>query len=99
MQAATSLNQGWGALRFFVDGNAPSETEGVMPNKEILSPNDLAEMLGYTEAGLRRMRKENRGPQCYKRGPRVFYFYEDVIAYVKHGVRRAAEVNEIDGQA
>ncbi len=60
--------------------------------QEFLSPKQLAIMLGLTHEGLRRMRREKRGPVFYKpAGEKTIYYKKaEVLAWMNAG-RRDAE--------
>lgn len=58
--------------------------EGSMLTDELLTVDQVADILGVQPGHLYNMRSLDKGPRCHRRGRRVYYFSSDVAAYVSH---------------
>jgi hypothetical protein len=68
-----------------VEGNAPAtgsaRGEQLRDAFALLSPADLASLLGVDERTLAVWRAANKGPACVRLGRAIFYRREDVAAW------------------
>jgi predicted site-specific integrase-resolvase len=59
-----------------------------MTDRKTLTPKEAAEYLKYSEAALELWRKEGRGPKFYKPEHKIYYFQEDLDAWIKEGEKQ-----------
>jgi hypothetical protein len=51
--------------------------------KKAAKPSEIAEIFGLDTGSLANMRSQKRGPKYYKLGRAVFYFLDDVEAWLR----------------